>query len=173
MKKYIIATSIVLTLAGCSASAAIATLQPTETKTNYVKVDVQKELQANTNKTKMKQVVQEVLRRVNKTSYVFSGSSPRGWDCSGLVRWTYEQLGITLPHSANKQGHLGARVSNPMVGDIVVFAYAGSTNFYHAALYIGKGKIVNANFGSHTTIIQPLTDYKNSQIRFIRAIPMK
>lgn len=87
-----------------------------------------------------------------------------------MVRWTYKQFGIILPHSANAQGHLGSRVSNPNVGDIVVFAYNGSTNFYHAAIYIGNGKIINANLGAGTTIIEPLTDYKGSQIRFVRVI---
>lgn len=184
MKKYILTFSILLTLAGCSASASIAEPTQTTATPNIVStVDVKKNLQqhsdnitkalkAHSNKSKMKKVVQEVMRRVNKTSYVFSGSSPRGWDCSGLVRWTYQQLGVTLPHSANKQGRLGARVSSPMVGDIVVFAYKGSTSFYHSAIYIGKNKVVNANAHAGTTIIQSLTDYKNSQIRYIRAIPM-
>jgi cell wall-associated NlpC family hydrolase len=87
-----------------------------------------------------------------------------------MVRWTYKQFGITLPHSANKQAHLGSRVSNPNVGDIVVMAYAGSTNFYHSAIYIGNNKVVNANLGSGTTIIEPLSNYRHSQIRFVRVI---
>jgi cell wall-associated NlpC family hydrolase len=102
---------------------------------------------------------------------VFSGSNPYGWDCSGMVVWTYKQFGIELPHSANKQAHIGKRVSSPKLGDIVVFAYNGSTNFYHSGIYIGKGKIVNANSYFRTTVIEPLTDYKNSQIRFIRVVP--
>ena len=90
-----------------------------------------------------------------------------------MVRWTYKQFGITLPHSANKQGHLGSRVSNPNVGDIVVFAYNGSTNFYHAAIYIGNNKIINANYAYGTTMIEPLTNYKHSQIRFVRVLKQK
>lgn len=122
------------------------------------------------NTNKMKQTVIRLMRRVNKTSYVFSGSTPYGWDCSGMVIWTYKQFRIELPHSANKQGHVGKRVSKPKLGDIVVFAYNGSTNFYHSAIYIGKGKIVNAHAQAKSTIIQPLTDYKNSQIRFVRIV---
>jgi len=122
------------------------------------------------NYAKMTLLVRYLKSRVGRTSYVFSGDTTGGWDCSGMVRWTYKQFGIILPHSANAQGHLGSRVSNPNVGDIVVFAYNGSTNFYHAAIYIGNGKIINANLGAGTTIIEPLTDYKGSQIRFVRVI---
>jgi cell wall-associated NlpC family hydrolase len=124
----------------------------------------------NRNTDKMRQTVIQLMRRVNKTSYVFSGSTPYGWDCSGMVKWTYKQFGLELPHSADKQAHIGERVSDPKLGDIVVMAYKGSTNFYHSGIYIGKGKIVNAHYEAGTTIIQPLTDYKNSQIRFVRVV---
>jgi cell wall-associated NlpC family hydrolase len=172
--------SILITLAGCSASASLAVSQDTTVvKQHQVKQKSLQQMvkpQRNTiqkpqrNTIQMKKVVNYLKTRVGKTSYVFSGSSPRGWDCSGLVRWTYERFGIELPHSANKQAHLGTRVSKPKLGDIVVFAYNGSTNFYHAAIYIGNGKIINAHYGAHSTIIQPLTDYKNNQIRFVRVV---
>jgi cell wall-associated NlpC family hydrolase len=176
MKKYVIIASVILTLAGCSASAATAQLTSnvavvTEAKQVPVHQRLIQTAKAYRNTAKMKQVIKYLGTRVGRTSYVFSGASPRGWDCSGLVRWTYEQFGIELPHSANKQGHLGTRVSTPKLGDIVVFAYNGSTNFYHAAIYIGNGKIINAHYGAHSTIIQPLTDYANGQIRFVRVIP--
>jgi cell wall-associated NlpC family hydrolase len=122
------------------------------------------------NTDRMKETVIKLMRRVNKTSYVFSGSTPYGWDCSGMVRWTYRQFGLDIPHSADKQAHIGKRVSVPKLGDIVVMAYRGSTNFYHSGIYIGKGKIVNAHYEAGTTIIQPLADYKNSQIRFVRVV---
>jgi cell wall-associated NlpC family hydrolase len=176
MKKYVMIASVILTLAGCSAS--VATAHPTsivqavaevkQTPVNQKLINIAK---AHRNTAKMKHVIKYLKTRVGRTSYVFSGASPSGWDCSGLVRWTYERFGIELPHSANKQGHLGKRVSIPKLGDIVVFAYNGSTNFYHAAIYIGNGKIINAHYGARSTIIQPLADYKNGQIRFIRVIP--
>ena len=172
MKKYVIMASILITLAGCSASASLASIQSTpETKQHKITpLTLIQTAKAHRNTVRMKEVVKYLETRVGRTSYVFSGASPRGWDCSGLVRWTYERFGIELPHSANKQGHLGTRVSLPKLGDIVVFAYNGSTNFYHAAIYIGNGKIINAHYGAQSTIIQPLTDYKGSQIRFVRVI---
>ena len=129
-----------------------------------------KEFQAKQKRIKLKKIVTYLTTRVHKTAYVFSGSSIYGWDCSGMVRYAYKGLGITLPHSANKQAHVGTRVSKPKAGDIVVFAYEGSTNFYHSAIYLGNNLIINANALYKTTVIQPLTDFKQSQIRFVRVI---
>ena len=129
-----------------------------------------KEIRQQAKRDKLKRVVSYLTTRVHRTSYVFSGSTISGWDCSGMVRYAYKRLGVVLPHSANKQGHVGERVSKPRVGDIVVFAYKGSTSFYHSAIYLGNGLIINANQMYKTTVIQPLTDFKNSQIRFVRVI---
>lgn len=182
MKKYVLIASVILTLAGCSASTSIADMQSataitsnTVKETSSFKVhsvtqSLIKSAKIKNNTIQMKKVIKYLKTRVGKTSYVFSGSSPRGWDCSGMVRWTYERFGIELPHSANKQGHMGTRVSKPKLGDIVVFAYNGSTSFYHAAIYIGNGKIVHANQARGTTVIEPLSNYKSSQIRFVRIV---
>jgi cell wall-associated NlpC family hydrolase len=180
MKKSIIALVTILTLAGCSASAvasAVAQKNETIVQTANEKVSnvfetkhLIKLAKSQRNLIQMKKVIKYLKTREHRTSYVFSGASPRGWDCSGLVRWTYERFGLEIPHSANKQAHIGKRVSNPVPGDIVVFAYKGSTNFYHAAIYIGNREIINAHYEAGTTIIQPLSDYKDSQIRFVRVI---
>jgi len=119
---------------------------------------------------KLKRVVKHLTTRVYKTAYVFSGSTISGWDCSGMVRYAYKRLGITLEHSANKQAHAGVRVSKPRIGDIVVFAYNGSKSFYHSAIYVGNDLVINANLMYGTTVIQPLSDFRNSQIRFVRVI---
>jgi cell wall-associated NlpC family hydrolase len=178
MKKYAIITSAILILTGCSASVAIATGESTQVATSTAITKVEtfstqqliKIAKTERNTTKMKKVVKYLKSRVGKTSYVFSGSSPYGWDCSGMVRWAYARFGLDVPHSANKQGHVGERVSTPKVGDIVVFAYQGSTSFYHSAIYIGNGKIVHAHQQRKTTVIEPLSDYKRSQIRFVRLV---
>jgi hypothetical protein len=134
-------------------------------------IDWAKQLEAG---KRMTWIVGELEKQVNKTPYIFSGSSKAGWDCSGLVRWQYKTaFGITLPHSANKLGHLGKRVSKPNVGDIVVMARAGSSEFYHAGVYVGAKKVLNANRHYGTTVIEPLSNYKKDQIRFIRIVKVR
>ena len=130
----------------------------------------------------MQKLIKYLKTRENKTSYVLSGSSPYGWDCSGMVVWLYKHFGITLPHSADAQGKMGERVSlgEVKVGDIAVYAYPKRTDFYHSSVVYkittdknGKREIliINANAYTGTTTIQPLSDYKKSQIRFVRLVP--
>ena len=151
-------------------TTTVTTVQPVAHDLRSTALNLQKELKQQQKRKQLKKVVQYLTTRVHKTGYVFSGSSVSGWDCSGMVRYTYKRLGITLEHSADKQAHSGTRVSKPRVGDIVVFAHQGSTNFYHAAIYLGNNLIINANQMYKTTVIQPLTDFKQSQIRFVRVI---
>jgi cell wall-associated NlpC family hydrolase len=145
---------------------------PVVAKTNHQPITYlnAKQIKIQAQRDKLKRVVQYLTTRVYKTAYVFSGSTISGWDCSGMVRYAYKRMNIVLPHSADKQAHAGTRVSKPRTGDIVVFAYKGSTNFYHSAIYVGEGLIVHANLLYKTTVIQPLSDFKNSQIRFVRVI---
>lgn len=148
-----------------SPDLAVQAKEPTAKNMN-LKLELKKQQQ----KQRLPKIVKYLTTRVHKTSYVFSGSNTYGWDCSGMVRWAYQQIGVTLPHSADKQGHLGKRVSIPSKGDIVVFAYQGRTDFYHSAIYLGDGLIINANREYGTTVIEPLTNFKNSQIRFVRIL---
>ncbi len=118
--------------------------------------------------------VAELKTYVGKTWYVFSGSSPRGWDCSGLTTWFYSELGVELHHSASKQGkYAGEHVDTPKIGDIVAFSHLSSTKYYHVGIYIGNNNIIHAGFkpGRRTEVIA-LDDpsFKNSEISFVRVI---
>jgi cell wall-associated NlpC family hydrolase len=172
--KLLAIAALVLTL---NTSNAQAEVKPVSIQVQVVKPDLKtvailnaKEIRQQAKRDKLKRVVTYLTTRVHKTAYVFSGSTISGWDCSGMVRYTYKRLGITLEHSANKQAHSGKRVSKPRVGDVVVFAYKGSTNFYHSAIYLGNDLVINANQTYKTTVIQPLSDFSKSQIRFVRVI---
>lgn len=99
------------------------------------------------NTTKLNKVIRQLKGRVHKTRYVFSGATPQGWDCSGLVMWAYEQLGFNLEHRASKQQHAGILVSTPKVGDIVTFTYKGSKSAYHVGIYLGPDMMIHAGGG--------------------------
>lgn len=88
--------------------------------------------------------MRKLKRHVDKTWYVFSGSTPDGWDCSGLVRWTYEHLGFELYHGATKQIEFGKIVSKPKYGDLVGFQYFGSSNYYHVGIYISDDLMLHS-----------------------------
>ena len=121
------------------------------------------------------EAVEKTKSYVGKTWYVFSGSTPQGWDCSGLVRWAYLEAGIEIPHSATKQGFLGISVDTPQVGDIVAFTWKNQKNAYHSGIYIGDGKIIHAGFkkGTRTSIISlDSPSFETSDIHFRRLITL-
>ncbi len=74
--------------------------------------------------------------------YRWGGSSPSsGFDCSGLVYWTYGRLGIALPHSSYALYDTGRRVARSRMrpGDVLIFSGLG-----HVGIYIGRGRMVHA-----------------------------
>jgi cell wall-associated NlpC family hydrolase len=130
-----------------------------------------KTLQANTEL--VESVVAQLYSRLGKTRYVFSGHTPSGWDCSGLVYWAYQQLGIPVEHSASKQGHSGTKVKEPQIGDIVAFGYVKAKGYYHSAIYVGNNQVIHAGFrpGTTTEIISlDSPAFEGSRITFRRFI---
>ena len=80
--------------------------------------------------------------------YTFSGSSPDGFDCSGLVKYCFKEFyGITLPHSAHAMSSLGTEIApeNIQVGDCVMFDYDANGRIDHVGIYIGGGTVIHAS----------------------------
>jgi cell wall-associated NlpC family hydrolase len=71
--------------------------------------------------------------------YVYGGSSPSGFDCSGLVMYVYAQLGISLPHYTVAQWNATEPISSPAPGDLVFFNGLG-----HVGIYLGGGRFIDA-----------------------------
>lgn len=93
------------------------------------------------NRENLMLVANKLKKYVGKTWYVFAGSNPNGWDCSGLVLWYYKQLGIELYHSANAQKYEGKprkySAEKSKVGDIIWFPG-------HVGIYVGDGYMIHS-----------------------------
>lgn len=114
--------------------------------------------------------ISELKQHVDKTWYVFSGSTPDGWDCSGLVIWFYSEFKVELEHSATAQKYSGEIVTEPMPGDIVGFSHNGYDGVYHNGLYIGNDLFIHSPRVGKQTRLSSVTDYAgdHSTIAFTR-----
>jgi cell wall-associated NlpC family hydrolase len=109
----------------------------------------------------MQKSIKRLEYYVGKTWYAFSGSTVRGWDCSGLVKWFYSQQGIELVHRASVQDDSGEATKKPKPGDIVVFKYNGRKNAYHVGIYIGDGNMIHAPSRGKVTRIESVEGFAN------------
>lgn len=101
----------------------------------------------------------QIAARELGVPYRYGGSSPSGFDCSGLVTYVYGKLGVKLPHNAAAQYAFGRAVesSNLRPGDLVFFHGLG-----HVGLYIGRGKIIHAPQSGERVEIQSLASRSGS-----------
>ena len=76
--------------------------------------------------------------------YVYGGSSPSGFDCSGLVQYVCRQLGISVNRSSRDQYKNGVYVakSNLQPGDLVFFAKGKTIS--HVGIYAGNGQVIHS-----------------------------
>jgi peptidoglycan DL-endopeptidase CwlO len=86
--------------------------------------------------------------------YVWGGSGPNYFDCSGLVMWAYAQVGISLPHYTGWQWNAGVHVSRSQLqpGDIVFFF----GDISHEGMYIGNNLMVDAPSAGQVVRIDPI-----------------
>jgi len=77
--------------------------------------------------------------------YRHSGNTPAGFDCSGLVQYSYSKAGVNLPRATQAQRREGRPVSATELrrGDLVFFDQEGKKSS-HVGIYVGQGRFVHA-----------------------------
>lgn len=92
--------------------------------------------------------------------YVWGGTSPSGFDCSGFVQYVYAHFGISIPRVSEDQFNFGTPVdiSNLQPGDLVFFHYEGRGPG-HVAMYIGGGLMIHAPQTGDVVKIVPLASH--------------
>lgn len=83
--------------------------------------------------------------------YVYGGSGPNTFDCSGFTMYVYQRFGISLSHSAIAQSKKGNYVAKTdlMPGDLVFFTdYETGVGIGHCGIYIGEGNFIHASSGT-------------------------
>ena len=78
--------------------------------------------------------------------YVFGGTTPNGFDCSGYVRYVFSNAGIYLPRMADEQYAVGSYVSmNELTAGDLVFFSTYEAGPSHVGIYLGNGNFINAS----------------------------
>ncbi|MCI8551578.1 MAG: SH3 domain-containing protein [Lawsonibacter sp.] len=92
------------------------------------------------------------------TPYVYGGSSPRGFDCSGFTSYVYKQCGVKINRTASAQLNNGYAVSRSDLqpGDLVMFKSGGSKPASHVGIYIGNGQFVHSSAPGVGVVIDSL-----------------
>ena len=96
--------------------------------------------------------------------YVWGGTSPQGFDCSGFVQYVYAKHGVDLPRTTYYQENVGTKVSKGDLqpGDLLFF---GSPS-HHVTMYIGNGQMIEAPQTDDVVKISPLRSF--TQARRVR-----
>jgi cell wall-associated NlpC family hydrolase len=93
--------------------------------------------------------------------YVWGGSSPSGFDCSGFTWYVYKQAGISIPnHDLAGQLNAGPRIGRDQLqpGDLVFFQNTYKAGLSHSGIYLGGGRFIEAETESVGVQIRSLSD---------------
>ncbi|MBN2404541.1 MAG: C40 family peptidase [Coriobacteriia bacterium] len=96
--------------------------------------------------------------------YVWGGSSPSGFDCSGLSVYVYNQVGVSLPRTSYSQYKVGQHIDADRLdllapGDLVFFGTDGDpSRVHHVGIYVGSGNFIHAPQTGDVVKISSLTE---------------
>ncbi|WP_207650775.1 C40 family peptidase [Sporobacter termitidis] len=97
--------------------------------------------------------------------YVYGGTSPSGFDCSGLVYYCYKHFGYSVNRTASGLSFNGASVSSSSLqpGDVILFTAQSGGYIGHTGIYIGNGQFIHAPHTGDVVKISSLSEsyYKN------------
>ncbi len=103
--------------------------------------------------------------------YVYGGSSPSGFDCSGFVKYVYSHFGVELSRTSYSQVYEGTYVprSELQPGDLVFFGSA--SNVHHVGIYVSDGNFIHAPKPGKTVTIETLrSGYYNDRYYTARRV---
>ncbi len=96
--------------------------------------------------------VVNIARGLLGIPYVYGGSTPSGFDCSGFTSYVFRKAGISIPRTASAQQRAATPVSNPKPGDLVFYGSPA----WHVGIYTGNGKMIDSPRKGKSTSERPM-----------------
>ena len=138
--------------ASAEAPTAVATTTTNTTSRDYTRTDLSDSATSSAAVNPSGSDIVSIAMSLTGIPYVYGGSTPAGFDCSGFTQYVYAQVGISIPRTSGAQGAAGTFVSasEARPGDLVWHAYG------HVGIYAGNGMVIEATTPGSVTKIQPL-----------------
>lgn len=153
-RNAVIAAIVASCLGGCAGTAAVQS-KPAE-------VSVARQAPASIPERAAAIAVQQV-----GAAYRYGGASPAGFDCSGLVQYSFRQAGMKVPRTTGQLWNTAGSVAvdDLRVGDLVFFRFDGKMS--HVGIYVGDERFVHAPSSGKTVSIDSLDAgyYRRALIR--------
>lgn len=93
--------------------------------------------------------------------YLWGGTSPGGFDCSGFVDYVFQNIGVNLPRTTSSLWNYGVPVDQPQTGDLVFFE-TYKTGPSHVGIYLGDDRFLHADSDNGVMISSMNLDYWNT-----------
>jgi cell wall-associated NlpC family hydrolase len=113
-------------------------------------------------------LLDQVYQKYKGTPYLWGGTTPQGFDCSGFTQYVYKNyFNTVIPRTAAQQAAAAIQTNNPRPGDLVFFTHPGQNNaIKHVGIYYQDGKFIHSGSSNGIEIADLNNNYYKT--RFVK-----
>jgi len=115
---------------------------------------------ATTYNQKLSKNIIKVAKKYKGKRYIWGGTTPKGFDCSGYAQYICKKNGLKIPRNSRIQAKFGKYIKRKdlKVGDLVFFDTSKRKKGYvnHVGIYIGNDKFIHASSAKKKVVVTSL-----------------